>query len=122
MHRSNCEPLARSYFGNAAPIRLTETGIMIGRILKNYVLRHQNRLNQLLHLCGVPLTFVASVVLLIYEQWLWAGSAFVAGYALQFIGHAIEGNDAGEVVLIKKLLGKPYVEFGPMSKESKFDD
>ena len=95
---------------------------MIGRIASNYVQRHRNRTNQLLHVVGVPLTFVVSVVFLIGQQWIWAGCAFVGGYVLQIIGHAIEGNDAGEIVLLKKLLGKPYIEFGPQSKESKIDD
>ena len=31
---------------------------------------------------------------------------YVAGFALQFLGHAIEGNDAGETIVFKKLLGK----------------
>ena len=100
---------------------------MLDRFLTNYVARHQNGLNQILHLIGVPLTFVVSVVFLVRENWLVAAGCFIAGYLLQFIGHAIEGNDAGEVVLIKKLLGKPYVEFSPRSmvdesKESKTDD
>ena len=37
----------------------------------------------------------------------------VLGYALQWIGHRIEGNDMGEVVLIKKLFGRPYVAVSP---------
>lgn len=94
---------------------------MLVRIAKNYVARHRNRANQLLHLLGVPLTFGGAVYFLCVEKWWWALAAFVGGYALQFVGHAIEGNDAGEVVLVKKLLGKPYVEFGPTSKQSKFD-
>lgn len=95
---------------------------MIGRILRNYLQRHRNRANQCLHVVGVPLTFVVSVVLLVRNAWAWAACAFVGGYVLQFIGHAIEGNDAGEVVLIKKLLGRPYVEFGPGSNEPKSAD
>ncbi len=94
----------------------------MGRFLRNYIARHQIRSNQLLHIVGVPLTFVVSVVCLVREQWGWAVAAFVGGYVLQFIGHAIEGNDAGEVVLIKKWLGKPYVEFGPSAEESKFEE
>jgi hypothetical protein len=94
---------------------------MLSRIARNYVARHRNRANQVLHLVGVPLTFGVSVYLLFMERWWWALAAFVGGYALQFIGHAIEGNDAGEVVLVKKLLGKPYVEFAPPSKQSRFD-
>lgn len=90
---------------------------MLSRFLTNYVARHQNRTNQALHLVGVPLTFIGSVVLLIQERPEWAAGAFVGGYVLQFIGHAIEGNDAGELILIKKILGKPYQEFAPGSRE-----
>jgi uncharacterized membrane protein YGL010W len=85
------------------------------RFLTNYVQRHQNGWNQLLHLVGVPMTFVVSVVLLILEQPWWALGAFVFGYFLQFVGHAIEGNDAGEMVLLKRWLGLPYTEFGPQA-------
>ena len=95
--------------------------MMPSRFAANYLERHRNRVNQLLHLVGVPLTFVVSVVLLAEVQFLWALAAFAGGYVLQFIGHAIEGNDAGELILLKKMLGKPYVEFGPKSKQSKSD-
>lgn len=86
---------------------------MLTRFVANYIQRHQNRANQLLHLIGVPLTFVVSAVLAVQHRWAWAAAAFVVGYVLQFVGHAIEGNDAGEVVLIKRWLGKPYQEFAP---------
>ena len=86
---------------------------MLTRFVRNYIARHQNRANQLFHLVGVPVTFVLSIILLTNDEPLWASAAFVGGYILQFIGHAIEGNDAGEVVLIKKILGKPYQEFAP---------
>lgn len=95
---------------------------MINRFVKNYIARHQNCANQVLHLFGVPITFVVSVHFLIHREWLCAGAAFVGGYILQFLGHAIEGNDAGEVVLFKKLLGRPYTEFGPNSDQSKLND
>jgi hypothetical protein len=95
---------------------------MSNRIINNYLQRHRNRVNQLLHLVAVPVTFGLSVYFLIEHQWAAAASAFVGGYVLQFIGHAVEGNDAGELILIKKLIGKPYVEFGPEGKPSKNDD
>lgn len=94
----------------------------MSRFLKNYIARHRNRTNQLFHLVGLPLTFGAPVYFLIGKNYWAAFGCFVGGYALQFIGHAFEGNDAGEMILIKKLLGKPFVEFGPESKDSTFDD
>mgnify|MGYP007106202038 CR=1 FL=1 len=44
----------------------------------------------------------------------WRPVALLAGgYLLQFIGHVHEGNDMGEVILVKKLLGRPYVAVSP---------
>jgi hypothetical protein len=87
------------------------------QVLRNYIERHQHPGNQLFHLVGLPVTFVLPVVWLIQQQpWTWALAAFVIGYALQFIGHAIEGNDAGETILVKKLLGKPYVAVVPRDR------
>jgi len=88
---------------------------MLQRFLTNYIQRHTHPLNRLLHLVGVPLTFVVTAVLVSRQQepWWWAVASFVGGYALQFLGHAIEGNDAGEVVLVKRWLGRPYREFAP---------
>jgi len=88
---------------------------MIRRFVVNYAERHLHPANRVLHLIGVPLTFVVSIVFLVQEHWWWAVGSFLGGYLLQFLGHAIEGNDAGEVVLVKKWLGKPYREFGPLS-------
>lgn len=61
---------------------------------------------------GIPLT-ILGLYLACYGEWLWAISLFIGGYALQFIGHAVEGNDAGELILVKKWLGRPYVAVVP---------
>jgi hypothetical protein len=92
----------------------TTSGPALVRFLLNYIQRHTHPLNRLLHLAGVPLTFVVPVVLALRGQpWWLVLASFVGGYVLQFVGHAIEGNDAGEVVVIKKWLGRPYREFAP---------
>jgi len=88
---------------------------MVQRFLSNYLERHRHPVNQLLHLVGVPVTFVVSVIFLVQNQGLMALGCFIGGYLLQFIGHAIEGNDAGELILVKRIIGKPYIEFGPRS-------
>ncbi len=96
---------------------------MIARFLRNYLPRHRNRKNQLLHLAGVPLTFVVAPALLAVDSPAsWVVTSFLAGYALQLAGHAIEGNDAGEVVFIKKMLGISYIEYGPESEYSSCRD
>lgn len=72
-----------------------------------------------LHYVGIPLTILAVVLAgyQLYHGWwpLWwrPVGLLVAGYALQFAGHRVEGNDMGEVVLVKKLLGRPYVAVSP---------
>lgn len=87
---------------------------MIRRFLKNYLPRHRNRWNQALHLVGVPLTFVGTPWCIASRyEWSVSAACFVSGYLLQFAGHAVEGNDAGEVVFLKKLMGMPYTEYGP---------
>lgn len=73
--------------------------------------RHQHPLNFALHLVGIPLA-VAGIWWLVaepWEDWYWGVGAFVLGYGLQYLGHLIEGNDVGEWVAIKRLLGLPYV-------------
>jgi hypothetical protein len=91
----------------------------IRRFLNNYAARHCHPANIALHALGLPVTFLLPPVLVVWGWisggglWALALIAFVAGYALQFLGHALEGNDAGEVVLLKKWLGRPYQEFGP---------
>ena len=92
---------------------------MIRRFITNYLPRHRNRTNQILHLIGVPLTFIRTPVAIgLTHGWLWPLACFVTGYALQFVGHAVEGNDAGEAVFVKKLLGKPYTEYAQESQRS----
>lgn len=89
------------------------------RILRNWLKRHRNRFNFWIHMLGIP-TAVAGVVLLMQAAWyrdgvwaLWGLGLFVAGYVLQFWGHAVEGNEVGEWVAIKKALGLPYVAVAP---------
>jgi hypothetical protein len=81
--------------------------------LHNYLLRHQHPINQCLHLVGVPLTFLVSAYWLYTGSGWWALGAFIGGYALQFLGHAIEGNDAGEMILVKRAMGLPYIDIVP---------
>lgn len=83
------------------------------QMLVSYLARHQHPANLVLHIIGLPVTFGLPWVFIAEKKWWWALGAFVIGYALQFLGHAIEGNDAGETILVKKLLGKPYIAVVP---------
>jgi uncharacterized membrane protein YGL010W len=56
----------------------------------NYKSKHQHPLNRLSHSIGIPLIVVS--LPLFFFSWRWALAMFGIGWLLQFIGHAIEGN------------------------------
>jgi hypothetical protein len=84
-----------------------------------YLERHQHVASRVLHAIGVPMTVAALVLAGVqlagwrWDLWWRPASLFVLGYVLQYVGHLIEGNDMGEVVLVKKWLGRPYVAVSP---------
>lgn len=72
----------------------------------NWKQRHLNRVSFWLHMAGIPACFIVAPVLLIVQQWWWALGFFVGGYVVQFVGHWIEGNQSGEEMLVRRLLGR----------------
>ena len=83
-----------------------------GRVRRHWLIRHKNAVNFWLHMLGIPIALVG-IPLLFLVEWQWGAAAIVVGYLLQWIGHRIEGNDVGEFIPIKKLLGLPYVAIAP---------
>ena len=91
--------------------------------LQNWLERHQSRVSFALHTVGIPAT-IAALLLAGYQLYLWRWDLWwrptallAAGYLLQWIGHLWEGNDMGEVILVKKWLGRPYVAVAPRYAE-----
>ncbi len=85
----------------------------------NWQQRHQHRGSRWLHFVGIPLN-IAAVPLAVAQlaEWRWdlwwqPAGLLLAGYLLQWIGHRFEGNDMGELILIKKWRGRPYVAISP---------
>ena len=76
---------------------------MLRTWLRNWRSRHRNSTNFLLHMAGIPATILA-VPLAVLEYWLLAGGVFLGGYALQFLGHIVEGNRSGEEELLRRIL------------------
>ena len=74
-------------------------------MIRKWLARHRNRTNLILHAAGIPATIVAAPMALM-EHWLLAVGLFVGGYALQLLGHIVEGNRSGEELLIRRLLGR----------------
>src|SRR5215211_31469 len=58
--------------------------------LANYKAKHRHPLNRLTHSIGIPM-IVLSLPLFLFN-WRWALALFIVGWILQFVGHAIEGN------------------------------
>lgn len=83
-----------------------------GRARANWLERHQHPVSFALHLVGIPLTLVG-LALLAVAPWYWGAGAFALGYLLQLVGHRIEGNDVGELIPVKRLLGLPVVPIAP---------
>ncbi|NLX15032.1 MAG: DUF962 domain-containing protein [Phycisphaerales bacterium] len=86
---------------------------------KRYLQRHCHPVSRWLHLIGVPLTLVALGLFIAgslrdcWSDWWRPTVLLVVGYVLQWVGHRIEGNDMGEIILIKKCLGRPFVAIAP---------
>ena len=83
-----------------------------GRARRNWLLRHQNGFNFAVHMVGIPLAF-AGVPLLFLADWYWGVAAIIGGYFLQWVGHRVEGNDVGELIPVKRMLGLPVVAIAP---------
>jgi hypothetical protein len=56
----------------------------------NYKAKHRHPLNKLTHSIGIPLIVIS--LPLFFFNWRWALALFLAGWAFQSLGHAIEGN------------------------------
>jgi hypothetical protein len=89
--------------------------------LRFWLERHQHPVNYVLHLIGIPMTLLSLLVPpilgLALWSWFWLIGSFLflgaGGYALQFVGHLLEGNDPGEILVVKRWLGWPALAIAP---------
>jgi hypothetical protein len=85
--------------------------------VQRWLLRHPNPTSFILHIIGIPPTFLGVLFVPIYltllsvPLFLLALALFLGGFAVQFAGHLLEGTDPGEIIYFKRKLGLPYVEF-----------
>jgi uncharacterized membrane protein YGL010W len=68
----------------------------------DYCRRHKHPANAVLHVFGVPAVFVGIYLLFAHQPALGA-ALIVIGYILQYLGHRTQGNEVGEVTMIKWL-------------------
>jgi hypothetical protein len=78
---------------------------ILRKYLREYMSNHRNGANRALHVVGVPLAPWGGLYLLVTGRFTAALGALVVGYGLQWIGHRIEGNEMGDLRLIKQLVG-----------------
>jgi uncharacterized membrane protein YGL010W len=64
--------------------------------IAQYATSHQHAVNRACHTLGIPLIALSLLLLplaMVGRGWLWLSAGlFLAGWALQFIGHAFEGK------------------------------
>ncbi len=85
-------------------------------LVEGWIARHKGPTSFVLHMLGIPPTIIGVLLMPIYvvlmsvSLFLFALVLFVGGYLVQFLGHALEGTDPGEIIYFKRKLGLPYVE------------
>jgi uncharacterized membrane protein YGL010W len=92
------------------------------RLVQDWIARHRDPASFVLHMIGIPLTILGILMIPIYVYlfslpvFLFSAVLFFGGYMIQFLGHALEGTDPGEVILLKRKLGWSYVDIAPPRK------
>ena len=87
--------------------------------IRHWLDRHRHPASRVLHAVGIPVLVLAGVVALVqlaagrWDLWYRPVLLLIVSYVPQWVGHRIEGNDMGEVILVKRLLGRPYVAVAP---------
>ncbi len=78
----------------------------IKAFIDDYMSRHKNNVDRIVHIIGVPQVFFGIFQLCTGSVKLGALNFFI-GYLLQYIGHTyFEKNEVGEWILIKKIIKK----------------
>jgi hypothetical protein len=80
-------------------------------LVEDWLDRHRHPVSFALHILGIPCTILGAVFIPIYVMlmsvpiFLLALALFGGGYLIQFLGHAIDGSEPGEVTFLRKKLG-----------------
>jgi hypothetical protein len=71
----------------------------------DYIGRHKHPVNAAFHIVGVPMAFYG-LYRLIAGDFILGVVLLFFGYLCQYLGHRAQGNEVGEVTLIKSILKK----------------
>jgi hypothetical protein len=81
-------------------------------VVLNWLERHRGPVSFTLHMIGIPPTILGAMFvpiylsLLSYPIFMLAVVMFFGGFALQFLGHALEGSEPGEIALMRRRLAR----------------
>ena len=81
-------------------------------IVSDWVERHRDPRSFMLHLIGIPATILGVLlipvytILLSYWVFLLALALFLGGFALQFLGHALDGSEPGEIRALRRAIAR----------------
>ncbi len=87
-------------------------------LFEDWLSRHRRPVCFVLHVIGIPPTIIAVLILPIvtalmsFPLFLLALSLFLGGYALQFLGHFLEGTEPGELTFLRKKLARRFLSTG----------
>lgn len=71
--------------------------------VQDYVERHSHPVNAALHIIGVPAAFAGFFLFFTGKDIGRGALLIVVGYLMQFLGHQAQGNEVGEVTLMKNV-------------------
>ena len=73
--------------------------------LIDYFQRHAHPINAVLHIIGVPAAFTG-LFFVCTGHWEKGLALLTLGYFFQYLGHEAQGNEVGEITLIRKIMSK----------------
>lgn len=77
-------------------------------IVLNWLERHAKPVSFGLHMVGIPMTIMGVLLVPVYLAvlsmpiFVLSVSLFAGGYFVQFLGHALEGSEPGEIAFLRK--------------------
>lgn len=83
-------------------------------LVEDWLERHRNPVSFALHLAGIPATILGTMLIPVYlalwspEVFLLALAFFVGGFAIQFLGHALELTEPGEIAGLRNWAKKQW--------------
>jgi uncharacterized membrane protein YGL010W len=89
------------------------------RLIEGWMVRHRDPASFALHMVGIPPTILGVLLIPVYALlvsipiFLLALTLFVGGYLVQFLGHALDGTEPGEIMFLRRKLGGSYAKISP---------